>query len=63
MQVIVKDGIDKALRQLKKKLRNEGVFKDMDKARAFTKPSVKKRIAKQEAIRRDRKAQAKRRNR
>jgi len=51
MQVLVRDNnVDQALRILKKKLRREGVFREMRLREAFEKPSIKKAREKAEAI-------------
>jgi len=61
MQVSVYDNdVDKALRQLKKKLQREGVYREMKLRRHYEKPSEKKVRRKQEAKRRARKLAAKR---
>jgi small subunit ribosomal protein S21 len=49
--------LEKALRKLKKKVQNEGVFQEIKKREHFTKPSEKKRRAKGQAIARQRKRQ------
>lgn len=60
MQVSVYDNdVDKALRQLKKKLQREGVYREMKLRRHFEKPSEKRVRQKQEAKRRARKLAAK----
>jgi small subunit ribosomal protein S21 len=60
MQVSVFDNdVDKALRQLKKKLQREGVYREMKLRRHFEKPSEKRVRQKQEAKRRARKLAAK----
>jgi small subunit ribosomal protein S21 len=61
MQVSVHDNdVDKALRQLKKKLQREGVYREMKLRRHYEKPSEKRVRQKQEAKRRARKLAAKR---
>ena len=61
MQVAVYDNdVDKALRQLKKKLQREGVYREMKLRRHYEKPSEKRVRQKQEAKRRARKLAAKR---
>ena len=61
--VSVRDNnVDQALRGLKKKLQREGVFNEMKKRRHYKKPSVKRAEAKDEAIRRVRKLERKRRS-
>ncbi|MCT4575663.1 MAG: 30S ribosomal protein S21 [Alphaproteobacteria bacterium] len=62
VQVNVRENnVEQALRSLKKKLSREGIFNEMKKRRHYTKPSVKKAEAKDEAIRRIRKLERKRR--
>lgn len=61
MLVSVRDNdVDKALRQLKKKLQREGVYREMKLRRHYEKPSEKRVRQKQEAKRRARKLAAKR---
>ena len=56
MQVSVRDNnVDQALRVLKKKLQNAGVYREMRLKQHFEKPSVRKAREKAEAIRRARK--------
>jgi small subunit ribosomal protein S21 len=56
MLVSVRDNnVDQALRVLKKKLQNEGVFREMRLKQHFEKPSVRKAREKAEAVRRQRK--------
>ena len=56
MQVLVRDNnVDQALRALKKKMKREGIFREMKMRRSFEKPSEKKAREKAEAIRRARK--------
>ena len=56
MQVSVRDNnVDQALRALKKKLRREGVFREMKLKQHFEKPSIRKAREKTESIRRARK--------
>ena len=43
MQVFVRDNdVDYALRQLKRKLRREGLFRELKRRRAYEKPSERK---------------------
>ena len=49
--------IDKALRQLKKKMATEGLYREFKKRRHFEKPSERKKRKKSEATKRKRKAQ------
>ena len=63
VQVSVRENnVDQALRSLKKKLQREGVFKEMKERRHYKKPSIKRAEAKDEAIRRVRKLERKRRS-
>jgi len=51
--VIVKDGqIEKALRKFKKKVQDSGVLDDLRKREFYEKPTTKRRMAKNKAIRR-----------
>ena len=63
MRVVVRDvedGVAKALRVLKRKLQNEGVFREMNERRHYEKPSEKRRRKAMEAVRRERKRERKR---
>lgn len=45
-KVIVKDGnVDKALRKLKKKVSESGLLQDLQDRQTYTKPSVKRKLA------------------
>lgn len=58
IEIRVMDGnIDKALRQLKKKMATEGLYREFKKRRHFEKPSERKKRKKSEATKRKRKAQ------
>ena len=48
--------IERALRDLKRTLQREGVFKEIKRRRFYDKPSVKKKLKQMEAERRRRKA-------
>ena len=62
IQVNVKDNnVEQALRNLKKKMQREGLFKEMKLRKHYEKPSLRKAREKEESIRRVRKL--KRRNR
>jgi small subunit ribosomal protein S21 len=54
VQVIVQDreSLDKAMYRFKRKCARAGVMKDFKKSTYFLKPSVKRRIRKEKAIRR-----------
>jgi small subunit ribosomal protein S21 len=44
MQVLVRDNdVDFALKQLKRKLRREGLFRELKRRRAYEKPSERRR--------------------
>ena len=61
MQVTVRDNnVDQALRALKKKMRREGVFREMKLRRNYEKPSEKRARERAEAVRRHRKLMRKR---
>ena len=55
LEVKVINDVEKALRVLKKKMAQEGVFKELKKGRFYEKPSVKKKRKREEAERRRRK--------
>ena len=62
LQVNVKDNnIEQALRNLKKKMQREGLFKEMKLRKHYEKPCLKKAREKEDNIRRSRKS-AKRNN-
>ena len=62
LQVNVKDNnIEQALRNLKKKLQREGLFKEMKLRKHYEKPCLKRAREKEDNIRRSRKS-AKRNN-
>lgn len=53
MKVVVRNGyVDQAIKVLKRKLQQEGVFREMRKREAYEKPSDKRRREKGEAVRR-----------
>ena len=54
---VVKDNINKALKQFKKKFRDTQVLKEIRERKNYTKPSAKKRVQKDEAIRKLKKQQ------
>ena len=54
---VVKDNINKALKQFKKKFRDTQVLKELRERKNYTKPSAKKRVQKDEAIRKLKKQQ------
>ena len=56
IQVFVKDNnVEQALRNLKKKMQREGLFKEMKLRKHYEKPSLRKAREKEESIRRVRK--------
>ncbi len=57
LEVEVIGDLAKALRVLKRKMANEGVFKEMKKRRYYDKPSIKMRKKRADALRRRRKAE------
>ena len=59
LQVFVRDGedINKALRRLKKKIENAGIFKEIRDRQYYEKPSEKRRKAKKAGIARWKKKQ------
>jgi small subunit ribosomal protein S21 len=64
LQVLVRDNnVDQALRVLKKRLQQEGVFREMRLREHYEKPSVKRAREKAEGIRRVRKLAQKKLNR
>ena len=54
---VVKGNINKALKQFKRKFRDTQVLKELRERKNYTKKSLKKRIEKNEAIRRLKKQQ------
>ena len=54
---VVKGNINRALKQFKSKFRNTQVIKEIREKKHFTKPSLKKRRTKEEAIRKLKKQQ------
>jgi len=62
VQVFVKENnVDQALRSLKKKMQREGIFKEMKDRKHYKKPSIRKAEEREEAIRRVKKLERKRR--
>ena len=56
IQVYVRDNnVDQALKQLKRKLQREGLFRELRRRRAYEKPSERRARKASEAIRRSRK--------
>ena len=54
---VVKGNINKALKQFKRKFRDTKVLKELRERKQYIKPSLKKRIQKNEAIRKHKKQQ------
>ena len=54
---VVKGNINRALKQFKRKFRNTQVLKELRERKYYTKPSKKRRVEKDEAIRRHKKQQ------
>ena len=56
MEITVVDGnVEKAIKVLKRKLQQEGLFREMKLRRFYEKPSVKRKRKEKEALRRLRK--------
>ena len=54
---VIKDDINRALKLFKRKFRDTQVLKEVKERKNYTKPSLKKRVEKQEAIRKLKKQQ------
>ena len=54
---VVKGNLNKALKQFKRKFKDTQVLRELRERKNYTKPSLKKRIQKDEAIRKLRKQQ------
>ena len=54
---VVKGNINRALKQFKRKFKQTGVLKEVRERKNYTKKSLKRRIEKDEAIRRHKKQQ------
>jgi len=54
---VIKENINKALKQFKRKFRDTQVLKEVRERKNYTKKSLKRRIEKDEAIRRNKKQQ------
>lgn len=57
---VLGNDLEKAMRVLKKKIQNDGLFKRLRMKKAYEKPSVQKRRKQREAIRRQRSLERKR---
>lgn len=56
MEISVRDNnVEQAIRALKKKLQREGLFREMKERRHFIKPSLRRKLERQEQERRHRK--------
>ena len=53
------DNVDRAVKLLKRKMADDGVFRELKKRRYYEKPSEKKKRKQREALRRKRKAMRK----
>jgi len=53
---VLNNDMEKAIRALKRKLQQEGLFRELKKRKYYDKPSVKKKLKRLEAQRRRRKA-------
>ena len=54
---VVKGNINRALKQFKRKFRNTQVIKELRERQHYTKPSLKRKIEKENAIRKRKKQQ------
>ena len=54
---VIKGNINRALKQFKRKFRDTKVIKELRERQYYTKPSLKRRIEKDEAIRKRKKQQ------
>ena len=54
---VIKGNLNRALKQFKKKFRDTQVLKELRERKNYTKPSAKKRVQKDEAIRKLKKQQ------
>ena len=54
---VVKGNLNKALKQFKRKFKDTKVLKELRERKHYTKPSAKKRVQKDEAIRKFKKQQ------
>lgn len=58
---VIDNQVDRAIRQLKRKLSHEGLMKDLKRNRFYMKPSVRKKLKRKEAEKRRQKARRSRR--
>ncbi len=62
LEVVVEfDNVERAIKILKRKMADEGIFRELKKRRYYEKPSEAKKRKQREAARRRRKSQRKRR--
>ena len=54
---VIKGNINRALKQFKRKFRNTQVIKELRERQHYTKPSLKRKIEKENAIRKSKKQQ------
>ena len=54
---VIKGNVEKALKQFKRKFKQTGKLKEVRERKNYTKPSAKKRVQKDEAIRKLKKQQ------
>ena len=54
---VIKGNIERALKQFKKKFRDTQVLKEVRERKNYTKPSLKRKVNKEEAIRKFKKQQ------
>ena len=47
---VIKDNIDRALKQFKRKFKQTGTLKEIRERKQFTKPSLKRKLAKEKSI-------------
>lgn len=52
---VFNNDVNKALRQMKRKLQHDGMFRELKRRRFHEKPSAKRKRKEQEAIKRERK--------
>jgi len=52
---VVDRNLDKAMKIMKRKLQQDGLFREMKKRRFYEKPSAKRKRKEKESLRRDRK--------
>lgn len=50
--IVIDDNLEKALRKFKKKITDSGLLKDLQDRQCYVKPSIKRKVAKSQAVRR-----------